>query len=275
MGKFRLLFIAGVILFLPHIVFSDIIVTTDGMTLNGKIIEDIKNDHVKFGTYHGIFTIYYDQIREKHKTDNYQEDIKIFKDMGKTVSEAEIKTNYQAGIKKLEEKQIRDKKARAASTKYLLLVSPFFNFNLGKIQTLLPYSFGAFLMGDVRVQSKYRFLPSTVRIDLHYFHSEKGIKKISAFRFGLGTAWIFPLEGRGFHVNLTLSPVFGGGYYAVTGRDGNTGGFKWHASLSFGPEFNISSWVISPQVRFDYIYDGAAPLYGIGISIGAGYFFNI
>lgn len=158
---------------------------------------------------------------------------------------------------------------------YLLFASPFIIFNTGKMRSILPYSYGAFLLGDLRFKSSYVYLPGTIRIDLQYYHSEKGMKKISAFRFGLGTAWIFPFKVRGFSFNLTLSPVFGGGYYAVQGRCEKTANFKWNASVAAGMEFLISSWVISPQVRFDYIYDGAMPLYGIGISLGAGYLFKI
>lgn len=275
MGKLRLLFITAYILLLPHICFSDIIVTKDGMTLNGKIIE-MKDEHIKFGNYHGTFTIQNSLVKEIHKTENYQEDIKIFRQMGKAVSESDIRNNFQAGVKKLEERRISgDGRTDAATAEFLLSASPFFLFNLGKMRPLLPYSCGASLLGDVRFRSRYIYLPGTIRLDLHYFHSEKGMKKISAFRFGIGTAWIIPFEVRGVSFNLSLSPGFGGGYYAVTGRCEKAANFKWHVSMAAGLEFPISSWVISPQVKFDYIYDGAMPLFGLGFSIGAGYLFKI
>jgi hypothetical protein len=275
MGKLRLLFLASVILSLPQIGLCDIIVTTDDMVLNGKIIEDIKNVQVKLGNFHGIFIVNYNQIKEIHRTEMYQDDIKIFKKLGKTVDEEEIKTNYQAGIKKLEERTISEKKSKAVPMECVLFVSPFLTFNIGKIQPVLPFSYGIFLLGDVRFQSRFRFLPNGVRTGLQYFHSEKTLKKIAAFRFDLGTVWNFPFNVRGFTLNLTLSPLFGGGYYAVKGRYSDTAGFKWNVTVTAGLEFIVSSWVISPQVRFDYIYDRIMPLYGIGFSLGAGYLFKI
>ncbi len=268
-------FITAVIVGLPRICLSDIVVTTDGMILNGKIIENIKGDHAKLANEHGIFKIQYSQIKELHHTDNYLEDMKILKKMGRRVSEAEIKTNYQAGIKKLKETKISSEKTRPVTMEYALLVSPFFLFNMGKIYTFLPYSYGVIILGDIRFNSNYRYLPNGLRIDLNYFHTAEGEKKISAFRFGLGAIWNIPITVRGGSFNLTLSPVFGGGYYSVKSGYDQTTGIKFNGSVSAGLEFYISSWVISPQVRFDYVYDRVLPLYGIGISIGAGYLFKI
>jgi len=273
MGKLPLLFITALVIFLPHIGFSDIVVTTDGMILNGKIIE-IENEYVKLGNYHGIFKINYELIKEMHQTNNYQEDLKIFKKMGKPVNETVVKKNFQSGIEKLNAKITEEKKIKAGTIRYLLHVSPFFMANMGKARSILPYSFITSLMGDIRFNSRFDYLPKGVRIDVQYFYSGSGTKNISAYRFGLGPVWNFPFEINGFSLNLTLSPTFGTGYYSVKGRYDETASAKFNASLAAGMEFLISSWVISYKVRFEYIHDAFMPLYGIGVCVGAGYLFN-
>ncbi len=305
MDNFRLLFITAAILLLPHVGSSDIIVTTDDMILNGKIIEDIKNDHVKLGNYHGIFKINYAQIKKMHNTDNYQEDIKILKKMGKSVSETEIKSNFHAGIikleaknletkkleakkleaknletkkleaKKLEAKNISGKMIKARSIDHLLFVSPFFIINAGKMQSVLPLSVGVSLMGDIRIQSKNNYIPGWIRIDFQYFHSGSGINRISAPRFSLGAVWKIPLVISGFSFNLALAPSFGAGYYAIKGSYYENSSLKWNTTAAIGLEFFFSSWVFYPQIRLDYIHVGAAPLLGIGLYIGAGYLLNL
>jgi hypothetical protein len=74
--------------------------------------------------------------------------------MGKSVSETEIKTNFLAGIKKLEAKNISGKNVKAVSVEHLFFASLFFIINIGKIQSVLPFSFGASLTGDIRIQNR-------------------------------------------------------------------------------------------------------------------------
>ncbi len=334
-GKIHLVFITAAILLLPHVSYSDIVVTTDGMVLNGKIIEDITNDHIILGNDHGVFRIHYTQIKDMHKTHSYREDVKILKKMGKSVSETDIKTNFKAGIDKLEAKKIEAKKLeakkleakkheakkheakkleakkleakkleakklearkleakkleaknlesrklearmiKAGSIGHLLLVSPFVVANIGKMQSGLPFSFGVSLTGDIQVASRYKYVPGWFRIELQYYHSENGINRISAPRFSLGAVWKYPLETRGISSNLILSPTFGAGHYAVRGKYKGATGFKWNLTITSGLEFFFSSWVFTPHIRFEYIHNGARPIFGIGINIGAGYLFSI
>lgn len=273
MRKIRPLFFASVMLLLPCIGMADVVVTKDDMILNGKIIEEVKNKHVKFANYHGTFTIYYAQIKEIHRTEKYEDDVLLFKKMGISIDESVVKTNYQAGIEKLEAGKTGGKKPADDSMQYLLFGSPFIIFNTGEIQSVLPCSFGMSVSGEIRFQTGYTFLPDGMNLDVQYFHAERDIRKISAFRSGLGAVWIIPVSIRGYSLHLAMSPALGIGYYAVQGRYRETEGAKFHSSFTAGPEFLISSWVISPRLRFDYIYDNTAPLFGVGFSMGAGYLF--
>jgi hypothetical protein len=257
-----------VLLLLPAPLLADIVITVDGMVFNGKIIQHIKGVQVKLGNHHGVFTIRQDNIKEMHLTGDYREDMTIFKKMGRNVDENEVRANYQAGVAKIKN---RGKESRA---EYLLFASPFFNFNLGNIESILPYAWGAVVMADARFRTGSPAVSAGPRVEFQYLHSSRGIKSMEAFRFAAGPALAFPFETEKLTLNLTFSPELGGGYYGARGRDDREAGFKLNFFLDAGLEFVISSWVIAPMIRFEYVHDGEAPLMAVGLSLGAGYLFN-
>ena len=269
----RICVITAALLFISHPGFGDVVVTADGMIVNGKIIEQVSGSHVTIANYHGTFTIKEENIREQHKTDNYRKDIELYKKMGKTASEAEVKKNYEAGIEKLHTQESPER-GTASSTHYLLFASPFVNVNVDRLGSIVPCSFGALALADVRFNMVNGRLLLGPRLECQYLYSEKGIKSIEAFRFAAGPVFIVPVYSGGFSINITLAPELGAGYYGVTGREERTADFKMNFFCSAGLEFVVSSWVIAPMVRFDYVHDGTVPLYGIGFSLGAGYLFN-
>jgi hypothetical protein len=276
--KIFLLTLVFIISFYVHL-YGDIIVTNDEMILNGKIIEDRKNDYIKFANYHGTFHIEYRQIKEIHRTQSFEEDIKIFHDKGKPVNEAEVKTNYQSGLEKLEEQEKiakKDLKEEKQKEFFSLFLSPFYNYNLGTLSNKLPYSYGISVMGHIALeQSEYikKMSLSGLGAEVTYFHSENGIRLVSGSRVSAGPIWKFPLSIGSFNFDYCISPEIGIGLYNIRGIYTDTTAVKWNMLLSTGPIFNFTSFLIYPQIKFDYIYDDIVPLYGIGFSIGAGFCF--
>ena len=96
----RLVLAAIIFLTSYSILSADIIITTDNMVLNGKIIKE-GTKTVTFANYHGIFIIDRDKIWEIYRTDNYEDDVKILSDKGRVVNADEVKTNNDSGKKKL------------------------------------------------------------------------------------------------------------------------------------------------------------------------------
>lgn len=259
--------------------FADIVITNDDMILSGKILEDKKGVFIKFGNYHGIFTIDYRQIKEIHRTSRYEDDVKIFLDKGKKVNEAEVKTNYQAGLEKLEEQEKiakKDLKEERQKEFFSLLLSPFYNHNLGTLSNKLPYSYGVSVIGHIAPEQfeyiKKMYLRG-IGAELAYLHSEKGIKQVSGPRISAGPLWKFPVSIGSFNFDYCISPEIGIGLYNIRGIYTDTTSVKWNILFYTGPIFNFSSILLYPHIKFDYIYDAAVPLYGIGLGIGAGYRF--
>ena len=260
--------------------YGDIIVTNDGMILNGKILEEKKDEHIKLGNYHGIFTIDLKQIKEIHRTRHYEEDVKIFRDKGRTVDEAEVKTNYQSGVEKLENLGNAGEQVNNAEkihpAVFTVLFSPYINLNIGKLFTVLPYGYGGAITGDIRLD-KFKFFSGIylkgIRLGMGYFHSEVGARRIIGLRGSAGPLWLFPLSNRKIHIDYAISPEIGVGWYSLRGGYGKADAVKWNVSLTTGPVFNIYSFILYPQIKFDYINDRSVPLYCVGFSLGLGYGF--
>ena len=255
---------------------GDIIITKDDMILNGKILEEKKDDFIKFGNYHGEFHIEFRLIKEIHRTKSYKEDIKIFKDKGKAVNETEVMINYQSGLEKLEEQRSvsGDKvKEEESKEKIVLLLSPFYNFNIGKLSGELPRSFGGSVTGYFTFNqfgSIRQLYMSGVAVEAGYFYSEKEGKQVSGPRVSVGPLWSFSLASGEINVSYVASPLIGFGWYAIKGRYEDAVEIKLNTVFITGPVFNFSSFMLAPLFRFDSIYDSAEPLYGIGFTIAAG-----
>lgn len=256
------------------LLFGDIIITRNDMILNGKILEENK-DSVKFGNYHGIFTIDRSQIKEIFRTDSYEGDVKILKGLDRTVNEAEVKTNYEAGIDKLDARAGVDR-GRQHAPYYMIAVSPFYMVNYGKLGNVLPNSYGLSISGDIpagKIGHAKRIFISDVRVGAEYLRSEKDERKVTGFRASAGPRRQFPLSIGSFRFEYSVSALAGAGWYAIQGILEETRAVKWNAAFVTGFTFTISSITLSPEAKLDYIYDAHAPLYGIGFVMSLGYRF--
>jgi len=259
---------------MPHCpLFADVIITRDDMILNGKILEDKKPVYVKFANYHGNFTIKYKQIKEIHRTDSFKEDIKVLQQLGKTVNEDEIKNNYQSGERKLKEQNKNFPVYSEGAESFVLMLEIFSSKNLGKINSVLPSSRGLSLSGEIPFGQNSvfkKFYIYGIDCEADYLYSENDARFIKGFSGSAGPLWRVPVDN---HFNFNISAAAGAGWYSVKNDAEKAEGVKWNLVLRAGPALDFNSIIISPQIRIDYIYDGYAPLLGVGLSLGAGYKF--
>lgn len=256
---------------------ADIVITRDGMFLNGKILEDKKPDFIIFANNYGTFTIQYSLIKEIRRTENFMADIKIFRDMGKQLSEDEIKKNYMAGEKKLEERldARMEEEPVSGGESAVLEFAAFCSVNSGKLAEVLPYSTGAALSGSFPADFLKSLYMHGIETEAAWFYSEKGERGFSGFTASAGPLWQIPSDLPGVGLRFNISALVGAGWFAVKNDDAGreASAIKWNISIHAGPRFNIGSVTLSAQLRLDYIHDGYAPLAGAGLSIGAGYAF--
>ncbi|MGV7927813.1 MAG: hypothetical protein AB2L13_02730 [Spirochaetota bacterium] len=255
---------------------ADIVVTIDGMVLNGKILEKHEKNSILFGNYHGTFKIDRSKIREIHETESFEEDVRLFNEMKKVVDVREIERNYEAGVQKLEELEEKTADESVSRGRFELSLSPFFTITAGKLAHVLPYACGIALSADI-LPERSRILDmmgaAGILTEATGLHAEREDRSVDGFRISAGPLWRLPLSVRGFGFDFDFSALIGCGWYDAQGRFERASGVKWSAGLQAGPGMLLGPVLVSSRFRFDYIHDGVAPLYGFGIGIGAGYRF--
>lgn len=263
------------LLFIPLTVYADIVITKDEMILNGKIIEDNKPVNIIFSNNHGTFTIKYSLIKEIYKTESFQADIKIFREMGKAYNEEDVKKNYNAGMDKIEKQDdaVTDNKNLCS-----IVLEFYGSRNFGELTGVLPYSAGADLSGELPLNApeflkKYYFYG--LDLETGWFYSAKADRKTDGFYASAGPLWSIPVKIAGLSFNFNISTMTGIGRYTVVNDEIGIEdtAVKWNLTLHAGPVFRTGSFIISTQMNINYIHDSAAPMEGAGLILGAGVVF--
>jgi len=257
--------------------FSDVIVTKDGMVLNGKVVE-IKKNIIIFSNFYGTYNIKKSIIKTLKETKKYEDDIKVLKSLGKRVNEKEIKKNFSSG-KKAKEKVLKKNTKKVENKKISFKMNIhgafFYNFNLGLIDNTMTDSLGALFQTDVLfisfITKKDFFLIPEFRLESVYYNSIHGNKSIEGFSITAGPIWFYNGKIKTFKFNLHIASLYGFGYYFVRNNNIELIKISFNTSLTLGFSFIINKFFITPALRYEYINDTAAPLHGLGFSISLGY----
>lgn len=257
--------------------YGDIVVTIDGMVLNGKILEKHEPDSILLGNYHGTFRIERSKIKEIHETRSFEDDVKLLSKMNKPVNIAEVEKNYDAGVRKLSKMGALDD-GIAAVNRYGLFCSVFVSRTTGRLSDVLPYVYGIAVSGEVlpgKSASLMAVKASGIRAEVAGINSKNEERSVQGSRISAGILWRFPASLGSVKFCYDLLPIFGIGWYTAKGSYRQASGFKWSCGLQTGPVMTFGRIDLSTRIRFDYIYDAAAPLYGLGFSVEAGRRFDL
>jgi len=264
---------------------ADIVITKDDMILNGKILEDKKPQHLILANSHGTFTIRYNLIKEIHRTESFEEDVNIFRTLGKLVSEEEVKQNYTAGEKNLEKKfeknqnkKLNKKFLRDDSDSAILMLCFFADKNFGDLTSVLSYSSGGSLSVEIPFSTTEiysRRYAYGLDSEVSFYYSADGDRSIKGLNAAMGPLWQIPLRLSDYRFSFNISALAGAGWYSITNDEvgKNETAVKWNISANAGPVFRVAPILVSTQLRLDYIHDRIAPMQGAGLTIGAGYAF--
>lgn len=263
-------------LFLVNNVKADILVLKDGMILNGKIIQE-KNEVIKFSNYHGEYNIKNELVVKKIITKNYKEDIMHYNEMGLKADVSEIKKNYQAGEKKIneiEKKEFIESSKKVKQNKYSVCLASFINKNQARLGEELKTSYGGYFSADVFfdnfvLNSKKRFYFGG-RGELSYLYSEEGERSLTGYSFTIGPALFIPLH---YMLNTFIAPQFGIGSYHIKTRENDLKVFRYTMNIQCGINIILKNIYVFTGVQYHYVYDKEVPLIGVGARVGAGYLF--
>ncbi len=243
---------------------ADVLVTRDGMVLNGKIVKDKKPDFLILKNAHGEFTIKYAQIKTLSITDNPEADMRVLKGLGKNISNESVLRNYEAGTA-----DFRRKKPVAKSVSdldgYVISAHCSLVKVTGDLGSRLPYGLEGQL--TARARALKVLYSDGLEGGLSYRHFSRDGRKLTGFALTVGPVWSLRLTDS---AALDFSAYAGGGFYSVETSGTSLNSFKMSCGAYAGPMLNLYNSVVSFRVKIDYIVDSDAPLYGVGLALGAG-----
>jgi len=274
-----------IVTFTSEKLLSDVIVTKEGMVLNGKIIQKHKKIII-FSNQFGTFKIKKMLIKTIRETKKYVDDIRIMRSLGVNVNNEVVRKNYESGEKqknKLLKKNLKHvkkvKKKKNDSTFGLIIYGSFFyNFNVGSHGDSMPGSLGALLTFDIlfikQVSNNNFFLIPELRFESSYYNSTSGNNSIEGFSVSLGPIWehTWKLSSL-FGLNLHFTSLHGFGYYYVKNNTSSRIKMCYVTSAILGLSIIIDRFYITPAFRYEYIYDALAPMHGLGLVISIGFRF--
>jgi len=270
-----------IIIFSSSFLYGDVLITNDGMILNGKVVSKTAEE-TTFSNYHGTFKIKNRMIKKIHVTEKFEEDVQLFREMGEKIDESDIKRNFQSGLSRKDEvigSSTGDIEGEIQKQLFHMdcHLSSFFLFNAGVLNDVLPYAFGGSLSSDL-FHKKYFFNTENLfmpefRVEFSYLYSGKDSKRIDGFGLTAGPIWFYLTEIGTYGFNLHLATLFGSGNYNVQSTDVKLRRFSFNMNVILGGAFPLGKIELMPAFRFNYIYDSEAPLIGFGFNLSAGYRF--
>lgn len=242
--------------------FADVVSLTDGTVLNGKLIEDKKNEIV-FANYYGTFRIHKAKIIKIVQTRSYKEDIQIKKKMGVEVEEEKVKLNYQAGE--------AGKKKRDQNKIYArITLTGIGIFTFGRLSSVLPFGYGGALDYDqnLSIGNNRAYIP-WLRLEGGYSLYRKKSAVVQGFNAAGGLMWLVPLGPRE-EARLVFSILPGISFLNIkkssTNYKAKSNTFTAHGIV--GIEFPFGRVAFTILGRYTYIYDKEVALHNVGCAIG-------
>ncbi|MCP4137072.1 MAG: hypothetical protein GY754_39250 [bacterium] len=270
---------------------ADTITLKDGTVLIGKTIKTTK-DEVIFNNFFGVFKVKKSLIKKTYITKDYKEDIKINKELGRTVDEKVIKKHVLAGQeakKKEEEKKVKKEEPEKNEPEkeappwtggrislmggYLMVTGSYRDtFPSGGFSTLISYEQGL----DGLFGLKRHFYMPGFHLEGGYLYISNDPAKLSGFTCSAGPIWLIPFIKYGWG-NITVSLLPGASFLAVKNTDTSGTGtttvrnnsFTLYSALGYEYSFgDISAFI---QGRYLYIYDTTEAFHGFGAFGGISY----
>lgn len=260
----------------PVRAYGDTLILKNGTLLVGKV-KSSSDKNIVFKNYYGAFTVNRDEIEKLYVTKTYNEDISIRKKMGRDFSVEDIKKNYEAGEKKLTEKEIAKLEAEVKKPDETNLnsggsfsVEGGWLYSTGEIHDTIPYGYGGFIAYeqglDFITGERYLLMPG-LRIEGGYLYYSKGDASMKGPAGSMGLFWLFPVPGG----NIRFSMQPGASSLDVENGDLSASTFTFTFYSILGYEYTFSNASIFINARYIYVYDKDVFFSSAGVTAGCSY----
>lgn len=268
--KKHFILLVSILFILTSFVFSyaDVITLLDGTIINGKIIMTQKNGDIKVTNYYGTFDVKKELILKIQKTGSPDEDVDIYKKMGKKVDKDAIKRNYDYGQRKWEE-LFRPGKRKGYFSYINCSLAPSYMATLGAFKEDIPYGMGGFASVVVGMHES---LFIDTRADFGYLYYQEGDITVSGIMALVGGMWYMPITKR-HRGRLHFSLLPGVTYLnTIMGPTVDSTDVTFTLSSAVGYDYPLNKNImVFGDFRYLYVYDKEYPLNGIGMEIGVSY----
>ncbi len=253
-------------------VYADIVSLWDGTVLNGKITKRT-SESIVVSNYYGTFTIKNELIEKMQVTSDYTEDIRVLKQMGRSVNREEIKRNYDSGFKKKIDSG-RDFQGDRILANMGFSISTTYFFTVGKLRDILPYGYGSHLSYELGLKNIIyeKPLPAfpEIKAEIGYLRFVRNPARVTGFFVTAGPSWLFPVV-RNHRGRVRLFFLSGVSFLSIEGEDFKTGSNTLIVNSGIGYEYPMKEVILFLNTRYTHIYDVEVPLRSIGIELGVGY----
>ncbi|MCB1201244.1 MAG: hypothetical protein KDK41_11420 [Leptospiraceae bacterium] len=150
------------------------------------------------------------------------------------------------------------------NTRVSLLASGFLNF--GSLSENLPMGFAGALAFEAA--PRLGIIPE-LRAEAGYLSTSSADFSVAGFTTTLGVAWLFaPFKGHAGRISAMVLP--GLGFFSLKAENETLSATKLMLSAAGGYEYPISNLFAYSQIRYQFIFDSAAPLHSAAVYVGIG-----
>jgi hypothetical protein len=248
---------------------ADVIITTSGTILTGKIIQQTNNE-ILFAGADSVQTISRQNAAQVYKTFSPEDDLALLAKLGISAQSDKVRKDYQAGAATLERYISTGEISATAAPGILphrLGISAFGGMNLGTLSSVLPWSGGVSLQYQYEGFTFSRGFRATST--LFGYAAAAGNRHLAGSGLLLGVGYAFT-EGP---LRPFIDAHGGMGIFAIKGKSESSTTLKFIAESAIGLEYRFSRAFMSIAPLFVYIPDTEAPLQCAGIRLGAGFAF--
>lgn len=255
--------------------YADIISLKDGSLINGKILKRTSSEII-FYNYYGKFTIEKQHIRRIRETSNYNQDVSIYRSLGKEVNVDVIKRNFDSGSRAKKELQdggeVGSSDPGTSSLRIRCSLASSYLVTTGKLKEFFPEGYGQFLAFDFGLR-KSVFLPS-LRTEFGFIYYGKEKSRITGQSAMAGPLWLFPFI-RGHNGRIHLSVISGVTYLnQIKGDTFKVNDYTSSLSSTFGYDYNVKNTFLFFHGRYLHVFGDEVSLGGAGVEFGIGYRFK-
>ncbi|MCP4130238.1 MAG: hypothetical protein GY754_04585 [bacterium] len=274
----------------PGHIFADTVSLKNGTLLVGKVT-NLNEQEFIFRNYFGVFKVQRGEIKDMYITNDYKEDIAIFKKLGIEYNEEDIKKNYQAGLETSEDPYLetldvlrswKEAQKKDLNRFYYYAGWNSFRFSLsgtymvvnGELGSVFQKGFSTIAAVDkgldfIAGNSRHFWMPGfRFEAAFHYYQGDSA--GFQGFSCSGGPVWIMPPFKKGWG-NAVVSLLPGASFLSIEDNDYVSQSSTFSFNALAGYEYYIKGFTVFVHGRYMYIYDKDVSLNGLGAAIGVSY----